>query len=69
MQTTEAHDLYDYETADYIGPATEAQIAASRAAAEKDGGVGAFIIDSDGDVVKPGEQTYDVDRCVYVLPC
>jgi len=39
---TDAGDLHDYQTGDLLRRATEAEIAASDAAAEYDGGVGAF---------------------------
>lgn len=42
-------DLYHYRTGEYVRPATAEEVAASDAAAERDGGVGAFEAD---DVVR-----------------
>jgi len=37
--------LFDYHTAEDLGPATDAQVAASDAAAERDGGRGVIEVD------------------------
>lgn len=50
MTTQHTADLFDSDTAELIGPATEAQIAASLAAGE----TGHILIDADGDVIEPG---------------
>lgn len=47
---TAAYDLYDIETGEKIGPATQDQIDASLAAGDE----GGIVIDSDGDVVDDG---------------
>jgi hypothetical protein len=53
--TTTQH-LYNYDTGEILGPATQEQIEASDAAAAKDGdGIGAIMIDTrTGEVVTPG---------------
>lgn len=43
--TNSPANLYDYRTADYIRPATAAELAASIEAAETDGGAGVIEID------------------------
>jgi hypothetical protein len=40
------HNLYDYDTAERLRPATPEELAASLEAAERDGGAG--VIDLDG---------------------
>jgi len=36
--------LFDYKTGDYVGPATAAQVRASKAAAKRDGGAGVIVV-------------------------
>lgn len=45
VATASEYELYDYETGDYIRPATVEEYEASVAAAEIDGGAGAIRID------------------------
>ena len=56
--------LFAYDTAEDLGPATMAQVAASDAAEAK-GQHGVFAIDEDGDVVAEGEQVFGPTRIVY----
>lgn len=58
-------DLRDYDTGDYIGEATEAQVRTSAEVAQIDGGAGVLCIDDDGDVVEQPAGRRDVRR-VYV---
>ena len=60
-------DLRDYNTGDYLGPATTEQAQESVLAAQYDGGAGVFIIDEDGDVV-PDDRDDGTGRRVYVQP-
>jgi hypothetical protein len=55
-------DLMDYETGDYIGPATEDQCAASDSEIS---GTGAIAIDEDGNPLREDE-THPRHRRVYV---
>lgn len=58
MDTT--RNLYDGETGELIGPATEAQCIASDRAME-DGQWGAILIDADGDVIRD-ESSWDAQQ-------
>jgi hypothetical protein len=65
--------LYDAETNDDLGPATDAQIVVSDAAAERYDGVGIILIDEDGDPISeqaaerlPEGQGRPTVRRVYV---
>ena len=56
MTTETTATLMDYDTAEAIRPATADELAASIAAAERDGGVGVILVEIEG-----------VDRKVYAV--
>jgi len=58
------HMLYDSDTGEEIGPATDEQVEASDESEAK-GENGHILIDSDGDVVPAGCQAYGPTRHVY----
>jgi len=70
MTTTTPHpygSLYDADTADYIGPATKAQLAASD---DAKGYSGIFTMDADGDPCRTGswDEQQPGTQKVYVIP-
>ena len=61
--TTDGPDLFDADTGERIGSATEEQIEASDAAAAKDGGAGIFRVDrTTGAVSTTGRRVYTEPR-------
>jgi len=58
------HMLYDSDTGEEIGPATDEQVEASDASDAR-GHHGIIVIDSDGDVVPIGAQAFGPTRSVY----
>lgn len=63
MNNTAAATLYDADTNEDLGPATEAQVAASDAANE----TGTILIDTDGDPVAAGAFGSAGARRVFTL--
>lgn len=65
---SDAPTLCDYESGETIGPASPAQIAAGQAQIAKGDYTGAFLVDSDGDVIPDGSWDAQQDgvRSVWV---
>lgn len=63
--TTETYgDLHDYDTGDYIRPATAAERDASRRAAECDGGAGVIRVTTDGRILEQHQDArWEARRC------
>lgn len=59
-------DLMEYDTAQYLGPATEEQLDASQAAAFRDGGAGVILVDDAGRVLRADDPDASGTRRCYV---